>query len=63
MFGFLDKIADWIPGRRESLRSKKQELERKLSELQKSNFTTANAMLYEQYSRKLREINQKLGNS
>lgn len=59
----IEKIFDWIPGRKEHYRNKIEDIKRRLYELQKSiPFTTRDADEYMQLSSQLRKLEQKTKN-
>ena len=59
---FLGKVADWFPGKKESLRNKEERLTRALDELTKKKITPSRYDRYNKLSIKLWEVRKKLKN-
>ena len=61
--GFINKIFDWIPGRREHYRNKIEEIEREMDDLQKQGLAGSRADKYELLSKRLRDLRRKAKNT
>ena len=61
--GFINKIFDWIPGRREHYRNKIEETKREMDKLQKKGLSGKRADKYIRLANKLRILREKAKNT
>ena len=59
----LDKIFDWLPGRREHYRNQIEEIQREMDDLQKQGLSGSRADKYERLCKQLRTLRQKAKNT
>jgi len=60
----IGKLADYIPGRKESLRNQIDKTKRKMDEIQKRKpFRNRDALEYAKYSKRLRDLERKATNN
>jgi len=63
MLAFLDKIFDWLPGRREHIRNKIEDIQDEMDILQKQGLSGSRADKYERLALQLRAFRKKAKNT
>lgn len=63
MFKFLDAIADWLPGRKESYRNEIAKLERDIDEIMSRPMDGRNYIKLQSATERLRKLREKVANA
>ena len=63
MLSFLDKIFDWVPGRKESQRQEIDRLQREADELLKNRMDGRNYVQLQRITERLRNLREKIANA
>ncbi len=61
--GFINKIFDWLPGRREHYRNKIEDVQNEMDKLQKQGLNGARADKYIKLAEQLRNLRRKAKNT